>query len=114
VSAAATILTVNEIDLSDNICLVFSDIRKQHSVSLTGRAELSDDRAKIKQLWSSLDSAFWSDENDPSIRVLKITPIIAEYWDRAGTIARRLIPLTQGGLWVVGPGERLLCGARGG
>jgi general stress protein 26 len=66
---------------------VFSDIRKQHYVSLTGRAELSDDRAKIKQLWSSLDSAFWSDEDDPSIRVLKITPIIVEYWDRAGAVA---------------------------
>src|SRR5271166_1063409 len=73
-----------EIDLNDNVCLVFSDIRKQHYVSLTGRAELSDDRAKIKQLWSSLDSAFWSDENDPSIRVLKITPTFAEYWDRGG------------------------------
>jgi general stress protein 26 len=67
-----------EIDLNDNVCLVFSDVRKQHYVSLTGRAELSDDRAKIKQLWSSLDSAFWSDANDPSIRALKITPTIAE------------------------------------
>ena len=67
-----------EIDLNDIVCLVFSDIRKQHYVSLTGRAELSDDRAKIKQLWSSLDSAFWSDANDPSIRALKITPTIAE------------------------------------
>jgi general stress protein 26 len=66
-----------EIDLNDNVCLVFSDIRKQHYVSLTGRAELSDDRAKIKQFWSSLDSAFWSDANDPSIRVLKNTPTIA-------------------------------------
>jgi hypothetical protein len=56
-------------------------------LSLTGRAELSDDRAKIKQLWSSLHSAFWSDERDLSIRVLKITPTIAEYWDRAGAIA---------------------------
>jgi general stress protein 26 len=60
-----------EIDLSDNVCLVFSDIGKQHHVSLTGRAELSDDMAKIKQLLSSLDSAFWTDENDPSIRCSK-------------------------------------------
>src|SRR5208283_5873750 len=77
----------DEIYLNGNVCLVFSDIRKQRYVSLTGRAELSDDRAKIKLLWSSIDSAFWSDENDPSIRVLKIVPSIAEYWDRAGAIA---------------------------
>jgi general stress protein 26 len=77
----------NKIDRNDSVCLVFSDIRKQHYVSLTGRAELSDDRAKIRQLWSSLDSAFWSDENDPSIRVLKITPTVAEYWNRTGAIA---------------------------
>ena len=76
-----------ELDLNDTVCLVFSDIRKQHYVSLTGRAELSDDRAKIKQLWSSLDSAFWSDENDPSVRVLTFTPKRAEYWDREGAIA---------------------------
>ena len=56
-----------EIYRNDNVCLVFSDIRKQHYVSLTGRAELSDDRAKIKLLWSSIDSAFWSDE-ERSIR----------------------------------------------
>jgi len=77
----------DEIYLNGNVCLVFSDIRKQRYVSLTGRAELSDDRAKIKLLWSSIDSAFWSDENDPSIRVLKIVPSVAEYWDRTGAIA---------------------------
>ena len=76
-----------EIYRNDNVCLVFSDIRKQHYVSLTGRAELSDDRAKIKLLWSSIDLAFWSDEEDPSIRVLKIVPSVAEYWDRGGAIA---------------------------
>ena len=56
-------------------------------MSVTGHAELSDDRAKIKQLWSSFDSAFWSDENDPSIRLLKFTPAVAKYWDRAGAVA---------------------------
>lgn len=76
-----------EIHLNGNVCLVFSDIRKQHYVSVTGHAELSDDRAKIKQLWSSFDSAFWSDEDDPSIRLLRVTPTSAEYWDRAGAVA---------------------------
>lgn len=76
-----------EIYRNDNVCLVFSDIRKRHNVSLTGRAELSDDRAKITLLWSSIDSAFWSDEEDPSIRVLKIEPSVAKYWDRGGAIA---------------------------
>jgi general stress protein 26 len=76
-----------EIHLNGNVCLVFSDIRKQRYVSVTGHAELSDDREKIKQLWSSFDSAFWRDDDDPSIRVLKITPTIAEYWDRAGAVA---------------------------
>ena len=47
-----------EIYRNDNVCLVFSDIRKRHNVSLTGRAELSDDRAKITLLWSSIDFGF--------------------------------------------------------
>jgi general stress protein 26 len=53
---------------------------------LTGRAAISNDRQKIKQLWSTPAKAWWNSPEDPSIRVLKITPKDAQYWDSPGTV----------------------------
>lgn len=72
-----------EIDRDNHVCLVFADIQKQKFVSVTGIAELSDNRGLISRLWSSEDSAFWRDGTNPSIRLLTITPSSAEYWDSA-------------------------------
>ena len=48
---------------------------------ISGAAELSNDRNKIKALWSNFDKAWWDDENDPTIRLLKVTPDDGELWD---------------------------------
>jgi general stress protein 26 len=46
-----------------------------------------DDRDRIKQIWSIYDKAFWPDENDPRIRILRVTPETAEFWEGAGMAA---------------------------
>jgi general stress protein 26 len=76
-----------EIRNNENICLAFVDTNKQKYLSVTGRGEILNDRAKIKQNWSVFDKAFWSDADDPDIRLLKIQPEQAEYWERAGAVA---------------------------
>ena len=53
---------------------------------MTGRAEISDDRAKIRELFSTPAKAWWEDAEDPAIRVLKVTPHDAQYWDSPGTV----------------------------
>jgi general stress protein 26 len=68
-----------EIIANNNVCLIFSDFRTQKYLSLAGVANLSDDRDKIAQLWSSTDRAFWKGKSDPSIRLLTVTPTAAEY-----------------------------------
>jgi general stress protein 26 len=55
-------------------------------VSLTGTAAVSNDRAKIRELFSTPAKAFWDSAEDPNIRVLKITPDDAEFWDSPGTV----------------------------
>jgi general stress protein 26 len=75
-----------EVDRNPNICLAFSDIKGQKYVSLTGRGEISNDRAKIKQFWSVGDKVFWPDADDPAIRLLRVAPEDAEYWEGAGLI----------------------------
>jgi general stress protein 26 len=75
-----------EIDRNHNICLAFSDLKGQKYLSVTGRGEISDDRAKIRRFWSVSDKAFWQDADDPAIRLLRVAPEEAEYWEGAGLI----------------------------
>jgi general stress protein 26 len=75
-----------EIKHSDNICLVLADNKGQKYLSVSGRAEIFDDRGRIKQIWSAYDSAFWRDENDPRIRVMRVRPESAEYWEGLGAV----------------------------
>jgi general stress protein 26 len=77
---------IGEINHNDNVCLAFADVNGQKYVSITGQASVSSDRDKIKQLWSIAEKAFWSDESDPAIRVLRVAPVDAEYWQSPGAM----------------------------
>ncbi len=76
----------DEIAHSPNVCLAFADPKGQKYVSLSGTAEVLNDRARIKELWGTPAKAWWDSPDDPSIRILKVTPSFAEYWDSPGTI----------------------------
>jgi general stress protein 26 len=69
-----------------NVNLSFADPGSQKYVSVTGTAAVSNDRARIKQLFSTPAKAWWDSPDDPNIRVLKITPDDAEFWDAPGYI----------------------------
>jgi general stress protein 26 len=75
-----------EIAKHPGINLSFADASDQKYVSITGNAVVSNDRAKIKQLFSTPAKAWWDSAEDPNIRVLKITPEEAEFWDSPGTV----------------------------
>ena len=53
---------------------------------MTGTANVLDDRRKIDELWDPSNKAFWSDKNDPNIRLLRVKPGMAEFWDSPGKI----------------------------
>jgi general stress protein 26 len=75
-----------EIARNPSINLSFADASSQKYVSLTGNAVVSNDRAKIRELFSTPAKAWWDSAEDPNIRVLKVTPDDAEFWDSPGTI----------------------------
>jgi general stress protein 26 len=75
-----------EIARYPNVCLAFADSKGQKYVSISGTAEIQNDRDKIKDLWATPAKAWWDSPEDPAIRILKITPSFAEYWDSPGTI----------------------------
>lgn len=54
-------------------------------VSLSGTAELVEDRAKIHELWSPTVEAWFTDgPDDPNVGLLKFHAESAEYWDSPG------------------------------
>lgn len=75
-----------EIARNPGVNLAFANASDQKYVSVTGTAVVSNDRAKIKQLFSTPAKAWWNSAEDPNIRVLKITPDDAEFWDSPGPV----------------------------
>ena len=75
-----------EIARNPHVNLSFADASSQKYVSVTGSAVVSNDRVKIKQLFSTPAKAWWESAEDPNIRVLKITPDDAEFWDSPGSV----------------------------
>jgi len=75
-----------EIARNPQVNLSFANAGSQKYVSISGSAVVSNDRAKIKQLFSTPAKAWWDSADDPNIRVLKITPEDAEFWDSPGTL----------------------------
>lgn len=54
-------------------------------VSLSGRAQLVEDRAKIDELWNPMVEAWFPNgPEDPDVGLLKFTAESAEYWDSPG------------------------------
>ncbi|MGW9229660.1 pyridoxamine 5'-phosphate oxidase family protein [Pseudorhizobium sp. NPDC055634] len=75
-----------EVSRSPNVCLSFAEPKGQKYVSVSGTAEVSNDRELIREIWSTPAKAWWDSPDDPSVRVLKINPSFAEFWDSPGTV----------------------------
>jgi general stress protein 26 len=50
-------------------------------VVVYGGAQASNDREKIRQIWTAFDQAWWDGPDDPRIRLITVTPDRAEYWE---------------------------------
>lgn len=76
----------DEIARNPNVNLAFADAGGQKYVSVSGTAVISNDRARIRQLFSTPAKAWWDSAEDPNIRVLTVTPDDAEFWDTPGSL----------------------------
>lgn len=62
------------------VSLAWADNGAHNYAVISGEAKVSNDRAKIKELWTKMDRAWWDDENDPDIRLLTVRPEEGEMW----------------------------------
>jgi general stress protein 26 len=77
-----------------HVSVSFADHKHSKYVALSGKATVSNDRARIKDLWTPFAKAWWDSPEDPAIRVIKVVPQDAELWDSPGRIVTTLSMLT--------------------
>jgi general stress protein 26 len=70
----------DQIERFPKVTLAFADIRAHDYVVITGTATVSNDRGRIAELWTSADRAWWDGPEDPSLRLIAVTPEDAELW----------------------------------
>ncbi len=99
-----------EIGRNQSVCLALSDNKSQKYVSISGHAEMIDDKDRVKKFWSVYDKAFWPDKNDPRIRVHRVTPESAEFWEGSGkivTVVKLAAALASGERMSLGENEKV-------
>lgn len=74
--------TYHNLEKNKNLSILFSDTSNFNFLSLNGQAEISQDQARIDKYWNKMVEAwFEKGKEDPRIRVLKVVPSEAHYWD---------------------------------
>lgn len=73
---------VADIQADPSVCMTYSDTAKDSYVCVSGRAALSEDRAKKEQLWSPMAKAWFPGGiDDPDLALVKVDIAHADYWD---------------------------------
>jgi general stress protein 26 len=71
-----------EIAAKPDVCFVVVVPKDNVYLSITGRASVTRDPAKAREIWKKTDDVWWKGgPDDPNARVLRIEPITAELWD---------------------------------
>lgn len=78
---------VEEISSTNQVNLVYAEPDDHRYVSVSGRAIVNKNKAKMKELWKpTLKAWFPEGLEDPNLGLLQVTVEQAEYWDYAGTV----------------------------
>ena len=89
-------LKADEVGRVPQVNASFADVDGQLYASLTGRAELVRDRAKIEELWKPQLRAWFPEGVDtPDIALLKVTVERAEYWDGSQSLVAHAVGLVS-------------------
>ena len=92
-TGAPALTLAQQVEKFPVVTLAFADHGSTDYVTLTGRAVVSNDRKKIKGLWTPFAKAWWDGADDPEIRLLTFTPESAEIWEGPNQLVATAIML---------------------
>jgi general stress protein 26 len=85
---------VDEIRDDQHVLLNYADADATKFIAVQGRASVSQDRSKIKELWNPIYKAWFpGGESDPSIAVVRVQIAGAEYWDSNSNAVVRFVQM---------------------
>ena len=74
--------TYTNLQKSNQISVLYSDISNYNFLSINGVAEVSQDKSRIDKYWNKMiEGWFEKGKEDPRIRILKVIPSEGHYWD---------------------------------
>ena len=72
---------VKDLQNNNKVGLTYASEDSKNYVSISANAELVDDKAKLEELWSPIDSAFFEHgKEDPNVQLIKVVPHGVECW----------------------------------
>ena len=72
----------DQLQEDSNVQLLFSNNGSSEYLSVYGTASISQDRAKIKELWNEFAKIWFQDgPDDPDLTLIRVQPQQARYWD---------------------------------
>lgn len=74
------------LDAFPTVSLAWADNGHFRYAVVSGQAKVTNDRAKIAELWSEMDNVWWEGKDDPTIRLLTVTPERGEIWDSPNAV----------------------------
>lgn len=87
-----------DIEREPRINLAYASSGSERYLSVTGSAEVVDDRAQARALWSPILRAWFDSPDDPDLRLIRVDVEHAEYWDTPGGKVASLFALVKGAL----------------
>ncbi len=98
---------VDEVQADRHVTLTFAEPSDHKYVTLKGRASVSQDRAKVHELWNAMYKAWFPNgPDDPEIAVLRVDVTDGDYWEASGSkvvfFAKYALAAATGGSVAVG------------
>jgi general stress protein 26 len=86
----------HEIEHDAHVNLSYANPSDNLYVSVSGKASLTKDKAKIEELWTpAMKAWFPGGKDDPNIGLIKVTIDKAEYWDSPNSAVVHLIGVVK-------------------
>ena len=79
--------TVDNIKQNPEVNLAYVTQDNEKYLSISGTAELVEDKEKLNELWSMAYNAYFEQgKDDPKVQLIKVVPHGAEYWANGNAI----------------------------
>lgn len=87
---------IEEIEKDNRVAIAYSKPDDNIFVSVSGRASISKDKAKMKELWSPVLKAWFPEGlDDPKLCLLKVEAEQAEYWEGSSSTLVQLFGMVK-------------------